>query len=418
MDDPVLRALVRDDAYRVLRVLADGPTGRTELVSLDGEGPLVRKRIPAVFANATAWAELLDIDEPLLPRIESLYRMPDELVVVYAYVEGESLRSHVEEGGALVPAEAVRCALDLCRAAGALHARDIVHRDITPGNVVLAADGAHLLDLGIARQHDADQTRDTTTLGTWGFAAPEQFGFAQTDARSDVYAIGRVLGYALTAVLPSESGYDDALGGLAAREPELVDIIRRATSFEPSARYQSTGELAGALARDARRHETPEGDSVARYADRGTTSATETGPAPGDARSTAPPAEHGAAPSPVTHSLLGELRLLSREHPLVATALILLWTAESLVLLALVFTGVNELARGNKNWQVPQYALACIVGGWSFSCVQGATEAMLHRGEFATGTRVGSRLAAILLWRTAVAVVLFVLLVVISALFG
>lgn len=248
MDDgQTMRSMVRDDAYHVVRVLSDGPTGRTELVTLDGEGPLVRKHMPAAIANASAWAVAMESDEPLLPRIESLYRMPDEFVVVYEYVPGVPLSSMIEEQGRLSAERTVQIVSDVCRAVTALHERGVVHRDITPGNVIVAEDGAHLVDLGIARQRVEGRSRDTNTLGTWGFAAPEQYGFAQTDARSDVYALGRLLGYALTGAKPDSDEYELRLSDASIVPAELAEIVRHATEFEPSARYQSAAELSQAV---------------------------------------------------------------------------------------------------------------------------------------------------------------------------
>ena len=246
-DSQTLRSMVRDDLYHVERVLADGPTGRTELVTLDGEGPMVRKRIPEALANATAWATMLEIDDTFLPHIETLYRMPDELVVVYDYVEGPSLAQQVTQQGRLDEAHTVQMMRDLCHAVGVLHAHGVVHRDITPGNVILAADGAHLIDLGIARRAEPGRERDTHLLGTWGFAAPEQYGFASSDARTDVYALGKLLGYALTGVLPDDKNFEASLADASRVSPSLADVVARATSFEPSARYQSADELADAV---------------------------------------------------------------------------------------------------------------------------------------------------------------------------
>lgn len=244
-----LRSMVRDDAYRVVRVLADGPGGRTELVMLDGEGPLVRKRMPLTLANAPAWAEAMNIDEPLLPRIESLYRTPHELVVVYEYVEGVRLTDLVDAHGPLASEVAVHLLADVCQAVSALHAHGVIHRDITPNNVIVDAQGrAHLVDLGIARQRRANGQRDTTTLGTWGFAAPEQYGFAQTDARSDVYALGRLLAYLLSGVMPDERSSEEPV----LQDERLAEVVRKATAFEPSARYQSVDELMQALTADSR----------------------------------------------------------------------------------------------------------------------------------------------------------------------
>ena len=246
-DSQVLRSMMRDDAYRVVKVLGEGAGGKTELVTLDGEKLLVRKRIPSPLDNAAAWASLMGYHAPHLPSVESIYQMPDELVVVYTYVEGQSLRDTVKRMGALAPRRAADIVCDVCEAATTLHTRGIIHRDITPSNIIIATDGAYLVDLGIARQHVEGQEHDTTTLGTWGFAAPEQYGFAQTDERSDVYALGRLLGYALTGAMPGSEAYDIALSDRARVPEALAQVAKRASSFEPSARYQDTDALEEAI---------------------------------------------------------------------------------------------------------------------------------------------------------------------------
>ena len=244
-DEQVMHAMGIDDAYRVERVLAQGAGGVTELVTLDGSGPFVRKRIPSKLARRGVWATLVECDCARLPHVEATYEMPDEFVVVCDYVPGENLEQLVAARGRFAEKDARELALQLCEAVGALHAHGIVHRDISPTNVIVAADGAHIIDLGIARFRVEGATRDTTQLGTFGFASPEQYGFAQTDARSDVYSLGRVLGYLLTGVQPSEAEKYEA--ALAEAPSALRAAVARATAMEPSARYQDTGELSAAL---------------------------------------------------------------------------------------------------------------------------------------------------------------------------
>lgn len=236
-----------DDMYHVERVLARGKGGVTELVTVEGAGPFVRKKIPNELARRSVWSVLADCDCARLPQVEATYKMPDEFVVVYDFVPGDTLEALVKQAGPLDAAQAVSLALDICEAAGALHAQGVVHRDITPKNVVASSDGAHLIDLGIARLYAEGATRDTNALGTWGFAAPEQYGFKQTDARSDVYSIGCVLGYLLTGVMPDEDAYHDALADESAVPAHLRAVVERATNMEPSARYQSAMDLAAAL---------------------------------------------------------------------------------------------------------------------------------------------------------------------------
>ncbi len=249
MGNPVLDALERDEAYGVVQVLAEKPSGVTELVVPLGGGPLyVRKRIPLAIANIEAWVRLSSINHPHLPHVIEMYQLPDQFVVVCAYVEGFSAARLVTSQGALETSQALAIIKDVCDAAGVLHAYGIIHRDITPTNVIVANDGAHLIDLGIARVEDASARHDTTRLGTWGFAAPEQFGFAQTDARSDVYSIGSFAAYLLTGIRPDEQGFEAAFDAL----PKTVrTCIDKARAFEPSARYGSAAELSLAFSEAA-----------------------------------------------------------------------------------------------------------------------------------------------------------------------
>ena len=211
-DEQVMHAMSIDDMYRVEHVLARGAGGVTELVTIDGAGPFVRKKIPNRLANQGVWSLIESCGCARLPKVEATYSLPDQFVVVYDFVPGQTLEELVVAKKRLVPEEAASLAADICEAAAALHSRGVVHRDLSPRNVIVAADGAHLIDLGIARMRVEGASRDTTPLGTRGFASPEQYGFAQTDARSDVYAIGKLLGYMLTGLQPDGDEYERALG--------------------------------------------------------------------------------------------------------------------------------------------------------------------------------------------------------------
>ena len=248
-DNQLMHAMSLDDTYRVEQVLARGEDGITELVTIDGAGPFVRKKIRQELARRNVWSALTGCGSPRLPRVEATYELPEHFVVVYDFVPGRTLSKVIETDGPLTPESTVSLGIELCEAAEELHRHGIVHRDISPNNIVAAADGAHLIDLGIARMRVEGASKDTTSLGTWGFASPEQYGFAQTDARSDVYSIGRVLGFALTGIRPDDEAYEQALKSILEHAPaKLAHAITRACSFEPSARFQSATEMAEALA--------------------------------------------------------------------------------------------------------------------------------------------------------------------------
>ena len=92
-------------------------------------------------------------------------------------------------------------AIALAKAMKALHTSDpvIIHRDIKPKNIIVRDDGSvALIDLGISRVYKKEANSDTIFRGTEGFAPPEQYGFMQTDIRSDIYSFGVVLSWLLT----------------------------------------------------------------------------------------------------------------------------------------------------------------------------------------------------------------------------
>lgn len=244
MDDKqTMHAIILDDMYRVERVLAQNPYGVTELVSIDGTGPFVRKKIPLSLARRDVWSALVDCHSSRLPHVIAMYELPDMFVVIYDYVEGQSITHLVKQHGRLSVADALPLIHQVGEAVGDLHAHGIVHRDVTPNNIIVNKNGAHLIDLGIARTPTEHASRDTHVFGTKGFAAPEQYGFSQTDTRSDIYAIGRLLGYLLTGVYPDDKEYDSLLADDAIVPSAIHAVITRACNMEPSARQQSVTEL-------------------------------------------------------------------------------------------------------------------------------------------------------------------------------
>lgn len=251
-DTQLMAALEKDESYRVERVLAHGEAGSTEVVSRPGaehlgEGPLVRKRVKRDVANVEVFSRLSSVGGEHLPRVVETYGLPDQVVIVREYVYGASLASCVAEAGCMGEVAAAHVVADVCDAVATLHEQGIVHRDVSPRNVILSPRGAVLIDLGIARAYVEGAQRDTTRLGTWGFASPEQYGFAQTDGRSDVYSVGRLLGYMLTGLTPDAEGYAAALADPGIVRSELRRIVEKACSFEPSERYQSATALRDAV---------------------------------------------------------------------------------------------------------------------------------------------------------------------------
>lgn len=250
--EQVMHAMGIDDAYHVERVLVRSSNGVTELVTIEGAGPFVRKKMPLDEVNRSVWAAIAGNDCARLPQVAATYEMPDCFAAVYDYVPGETLEDVMARSDALDVGSAVQLATDVCEALAALHRRGVMHLDIAPRNIIVAADGAHVIDFGNARLiADSGDVHGETVRpkGTWGFAAPEQF-FSRASVRSDVFAVGRLLGYMLTGIQPDDdyiSAFETALRDESRVSASLRGVIERAIGFEPSARYQCIEDLAAAL---------------------------------------------------------------------------------------------------------------------------------------------------------------------------
>ncbi len=176
---------------------------------------------------------------PFLPVIYECIRQRDALIVIEEYLTGKNLgewaKDHVFSEN-----EVVRIGIDLCQAMAPLHHADppIICRDLKPENVIVTLEGRlKVIDFDIARTYQPGQSKDTVMMGTQGYAAPEQFGFGQTDARTDIYGIGALLNYLLVRQFPAEQ----------IAEGKLHEVISCCTKLEPDARFQSVEALENAL---------------------------------------------------------------------------------------------------------------------------------------------------------------------------
>ena len=182
--------------------------------------------------------------------------------LVMELIEGEDLAGRLKRGGRLAPWHAARIALDVARALGVAHLRGIVHRDVKPGNILLASDGrAMVTDFGIARlAADAEASLPGTTLGSVHYFSPEQARGATTTPASDVYGLGLVLYEALTGERAWTGDSIDAIAvariGAEAPSPRAVRmeipaaldaVVRRALAPDATDRYAHGNAMAAAL---------------------------------------------------------------------------------------------------------------------------------------------------------------------------
>ena len=185
-------------------------------------------------------------DHPALPRIVDIIDNGRNIIIVMDYIEGESLDKILEMEGPQSEELVINWAKQLCDVLGYLHSQKppIIYRDMKPANVMLKPDGnIKIIDFGIAREYKEEKLSDTMVLGTKGYAPPEQYS-GQTDARSDIYALGMTMHHLLTGNDPRTG---NAYVPVRQYNPSLSKgiqlIINKCVEPAPEKRYQSCSEL-------------------------------------------------------------------------------------------------------------------------------------------------------------------------------
>lgn len=207
-----------------------------------------------IVQSAIAEANMMKkLDHPCLPRIVDIINRDNVIYVVMDYIEGEPLSKVLQQDGAQPQEVVLEWAESLCGVLEYLHSQNppIIYRDMKPANVMLQPNGnVKLIDFGIAREYKEQNLEDTVSLGTKGYAAPEQFGGrGQTDARTDIYCLGVTLYHLLTGQNPCDPPYE--LYPIRQYNPNLSagleNIIIKCTQLNPADRFNSCAELLYAL---------------------------------------------------------------------------------------------------------------------------------------------------------------------------
>lgn len=233
--------------YVPVSCLSANDTGGIFLVSRRADGIKGILRISSGQTSEDAAAEyriLSQLNDPRIPK--ALFFLEDQGTgyLVRQYMEGQTLKEYVKTHGALSEKEIISIALSICDILSLLHNQSppVIHRDIKPENIIIAPDGEiRLVDFGIARVFRENATSDTVAIGTRPYMAPEQFGGTQTDARSDLYALGVVMIF-LTTLKHDRTN-------IAKRfpYPRLAPVVSRLVKADPEFRYQNAAELQRAL---------------------------------------------------------------------------------------------------------------------------------------------------------------------------
>lgn len=220
--------LVKETATGILCVLKWGRNRQTEF--LRNEMEIMKKMADRKLSG--------------IPKVYRIFEENGKVYLVREYIEGMSLAQMVLQKGGISEAEICRISRKICQTAEQFQNPDepMIHRDIKPENIVVTPGGEVVfIDFGTMRSYKKDGSRDTFVVGTRGTAAPEQYGYTQTDQRTDVYAIGQTMLY-----MVSESYEMNQLSECAVSR-RMKKIIEKACSFEPDKRYGDAAQLRRAV---------------------------------------------------------------------------------------------------------------------------------------------------------------------------
>ena len=216
-----LEAIVEEALYQTVRTIDD----KKSIVLDTSNGLLYFKKILSVY-NISVFSWLRENKNPKIPQIKSFRQDGDQLIVIEEFIQGKTLDEKLEEGISFSAKK--RILMDICEGLTFLHGAKppIIHRDLKASNIMLTEDGnVKIIDYDAAKIYVKDEKSDTVLIGTHGIAAPEQYGFAQSDARTDIYALGQLI----RKMIPES--------------PEAMVIAERATQMEPGKRYSSAAAL-------------------------------------------------------------------------------------------------------------------------------------------------------------------------------
>jgi len=192
---------------------------------------------------------LAGLTHPNLPRIYEQFSDTGRLYLVMDYIEGETLEAYLDKMGGKLPVDKVlTIGIQLASVLEYLHTHHppIIFRDLKPANVMLTANNhIFLIDFGIARLFKPGQAKDTTALGSLGYAAPEQYGKAQTTPRTDIYSLGVTLHQVLSGNDPADSPFHFAPLQLHGHPllADLTKLIMQMVEVDSSRRPASVTEV-------------------------------------------------------------------------------------------------------------------------------------------------------------------------------
>lgn len=185
------------------------------------------------------YGKLVNLWNPYIASVYGIISIQGQRYAVTEFAYGLPLREYIKVHGMLNRDQALDICIKLCSGLENVHAAGIIHRDLSPNNIIIddSKDDLKLkiIDFGIAREHTKKAASDTTVMGTKGFTAPEIYSSTQSNTTADIYSIGCILNYMLTGKAPGVELYKG--------DSRIESIIKQTVSEAPKDRYGSVRQL-------------------------------------------------------------------------------------------------------------------------------------------------------------------------------
>lgn len=224
--------------YEIVSLLRDNERSYVSLVKKSETDELYIKKIVKNRDVSKVYKIIQELDHMFIPHIEAVEYLEPHTYIIEEYILGESLEERIARLGRLEAGEVKHIFLQLCEILQLMHnlPQLIIHRDIKPSNIIYGSNNMiKIIDFDIARLYDKEKSKDTRMFGTEGYASPEQYGYHQTDTRSDIYSLGILLSVALTGQEPDNQK--------TMYRGKYHNVIKKCTEINPRDRFQTVDEV-------------------------------------------------------------------------------------------------------------------------------------------------------------------------------
>ena len=223
--------IVSLEIYQTIDIFKETENKKIELVKSELDQLLyIQKTLYHVRSDV--YRELQKLAITGIPRIHEIKQLEDRCIIIESYINAPTLDVYILNHE-LTHLQVNDIMEQLWQILSVLHQHQLVHRDLKPENIFYDGKQVTLFDFDIARFVQQKQNQDTQLLGSYGYAAPEQYGFGQSDARTDIYALGVLWNVMLTGQHPQQQLY----------QGYETKLIQKATHMDPKQRYQHVEEM-------------------------------------------------------------------------------------------------------------------------------------------------------------------------------